>query len=454
MKINERKYRHLVTGAAGWMLLGLLTLWYGIIWWRYYADAIIAPFFRRGNWVVVLIYTVLTALVFQVYRCFRFGYLRRSDLVYYQLTGIVLVNFITYFQISVIGRRFMAVSPVVLLTGLDFVTIALWSSLIGRLYFRLYPPRKLAVVYGSEDAAALVMKMSSRVDKYMICESVSCAGGFRRITEVIGQFDGVILCDLPLPLRDRLLKYCCGRRIRTYTVPEISDILLRGGEELRLFDTPLILSRNEGLTLTQRVVKRCFDLAVSGILLVLLSPVLGICAAAVRFGDGGCVFYHQKRLTKDGKVFEILKLRSMKPDAEADGVAVLAAEHDDRITRVGRVLRRFRLDELPQLINILKGDMSLVGPRPERPELHAEYAKECPEFDYRLQVKAGLTGYAQVFGAYDTAPVDKLKMDLLYIEQYNVLLDLRILLMTIKTAVIPPQSNEAQQESVQNRRKD
>ena len=453
MKINERKYRHLVTGAAGWLLLGLLTLWYGIIWWRYYADVIIAPFFRRGNWVVVLIYTVLTALVFQVYRCFRFGYLRRSDLVYYQLTGIVLVNFITYFQISVIGRRFMAVSPIVLLTGLDFVTIALWASLISRVYFRLYPPRRLVIVYGSEEAAELVMKMSSRVDKYMICESVSCAVGMQQITKAVRHFDGVILCDLPPKLRSRLLKYCCGRRIRTYTSPEISDILLRGGEELRLFDTPLILCRNEGLTLTQRFVKRCFDIIVSAVLLVLLLPVLCICAAAVYLEDGGRVLYRQKRLTRSGREFAILKLRSMKPDAEADGIAVTAAEHDARITKVGRILRRFRLDELPQLINILKGDMSLVGPRPERPELHAEIVKQCPEFDYRLQVKAGLTGYAQVFGAYDTAPVDKLKMDLLYIEQYNVLLDLRILLMTVKTAVIPPQSNEAQREARQNHKK-
>ena len=453
MTLKEKKYRHLVTGAAGWLLLGLLTLWYGIIWWRYYADIIIAPFFRRGNWVVVLIYTVLTALVFQVYRCFRFGYLRRSDLVYYQLTGIVIVNFITYFQISVIGRRFMAVSPVILLTGLDFVTIALWASLVSRLYFRLYPPRRLAVVYGSEEAAELVMKMSSRVDKYMICESVSCKGGMAQITPVIDRLDGVILCELPPELRDQILKYCCGKRIRAYTAPEISDILLRGGEELRLFDTPLILCRNEGLTLTQRFVKRCFDIAVSAALLVIFTPVLCICAAAVHFEDGGCVFYRQKRLTRDGRVFEILKLRSMRPDAEADGIAVTAAEHDTRITKVGRILRRFRLDELPQLINILKGEMSLVGPRPERPELHAEIVKQCPEFDYRLQVKAGLTGYAQVYGAYDTEPVDKLKMDLLYIEQYNMLLDLRILLMTVKTAVIPPQSNEAQREARQNHKK-
>ena len=166
-----------------------------------------------------------------------------------------------------------------------------------------------------------------------------------------------------------------------------------------------------------------------------------ICAAAIRLEDHGPVFYRQRRLTRDGAEFEVLKFRSMIPDAEADGKAVLAADHDSRITKVGRVLRHFRLDELPQLLNILRGEMSLVGPRPE---LTAEYTKKYPEFPYRLQVKAGLTGYAQVNGTYDTEPIDKLKMDLIYIEQYSLLLDIQILLMTLKTALFPPVTNAAE----------
>ena len=166
-----------------------------------------------------------------------------------------------------------------------------------------------------------------------------------------------------------------------------------------------------------------------------------ICAAAVRLEDGGPVFYRQRRLTREGREFEVLKFRSMIPDAEADGKPVLAADNDMRITKTGRILRRFRLDELPQLLNILRGEMSLVGPRPERPELTEEYAKKYPEFPYRLQVKAGLTGYAQVTGTYDTEPIDKLKMDLMYIEQYSLLLDIQILLLTLKTALFPPETN-------------
>ena len=167
-----------------------------------------------------------------------------------------------------------------------------------------------------------------------------------------------------------------------------------------------------------------------------------VCALAVKCYDGGSIFYAQTRLTKDGKPFRVLKFRSMIADAEKDGKPRLAGEDDDRITPVGKFLRKCRLDELPQLINILKGEMSVVGPRPERPELTEEYCRDMPEFRYRLKVKAGLTGYAQVTGVYDTVPFDKLKMDLMYIEHYSMLMDLRIILMTIKTMILPGNTNE------------
>ncbi len=447
--IERRKYRHLFSTICGILLLGILTLWFAVTWDRNYADVIIAPFFRRGNWVVVLIYTFLTAIVYKAYRCTRFGYLKRSDLIYYQLIGTAIVNFITYFQISVIGRRFLAVAPILRMTLADFITIISAAFLISRLYFRLYPPRRLVVVYGSHRAEELVLKMSTRVDKYMICESISCTEGLKAITAKLSGFDGAILCDIPAELRNDLLKYCCGHRIRAYTAPKISDILMRGGDELRLFDTPLILCRNEGLTPEQRFFKRIFDVIVSAVCLLLFSPVMLACAAAIRLEDGGPVLYRQRRLTRDGAVFDVLKFRSMIPNAEADGEAVLAADDDKRITKVGKVLRRFRLDELPQLINILRGEMSLVGPRPERPELTAAYTAQYPEFPYRLQVKAGLTGYAQVIGTYDTEPIDKLKMDLIYIEQYSLLMDIQILLMTFKTALFPPRTNAAELAALQ-----
>ena len=178
--------------------------------------------------------------------------------------------------------------------------------------------------------------------------------------------------------------------------------------------------------------KRTMDIVASGLALIVLSPIFLVTAIAVK-SDGGPAFYRQKRLTKDGKVFEILKFRSMRIDAEKYSGAVLSSgENDTRITKVGRIIRAYRLDELPQLINILKGDMSLVGPRPERPEIQAKIEKEVPEFSLRLQAKAGLTGYAQVYGKYNTSFYDKLLMDLMYISRPSILEDLTIILATLR----------------------
>ena len=173
-----------------------------------------------------------------------------------------------------------------------------------------------------------------------------------------------------------------------------------------------------------------------------------IVALAVKLCDGGDIIYRQKRLTIDNREFYIYKFRSMIADAEKSGVPQLAKDYDNRITPVGRVIRSCRIDELPQLFNILKGDMSIVGPRPERPELAKEYEKTIPEFGYRLKVKAGLTGYAQVIGTYDTTPYDKLKMDLMYIENYSFRLDLQLMLMTLKTMFFPNKTNAETEKEV------
>ena len=177
--------------------------------------------------------------------------------------------------------------------------------------------------------------------------------------------------------------------------------------------------------------KRLLDIVVSILLTVILSPVLLLIAVLVKCYDGGPVFYRQDRLTKDGKVFQIIKFRSMSVDSEKNG-ARLAAKGDRRVTPVGRVIRKIHFDELPQLFNIIKGEMSIVGPRPERPEIAAQYEKEIPEFTYRLKMKAGLTGYAQVYGKYNTKPYDKLKLDLTYIENYSLWLDFQLVAATVK----------------------
>ncbi len=440
---HREQYKRMVQFFSAVILLGLLTLLFANIWYTFYSDQMVLPFYRRGNWVVIAIYAAVLFLFFKVYGGFKIGYLRRTDVLFSQILSILGSNIITYLQISLIARDFVSIPPMLLLTAMELVILLFWTLLSGRIYFLLYPPRRLAIVYGSSAAAALVMKMSCRVDKYMICESISAQQELDTIKEKIMQYDGVIICDIPAQLRNDLIKYCFDVQMRAYIVPKISDIILRGADDIRLFDTPLLLCRNYGLTFEQRLMKRAFDLLFCLVILIPATPIMLACALAVKLCDGGPVIYKQKRLTQGGREFNVYKFRSMIIDAEPNGAQV-ACDHDERVTPVGRFMRKCRLDELPQLLNILRGDMSVVGPRPERPELCEEYERQFPEFRFRLHVKAGLTGYAQVTGVYDTTPYDKLKMDLMYIESYSLLKDIQIVLMTLKTTMFPIQKSNAE----------
>ena len=433
---NRDQFKRIFSFFAAVLLVGLYAAGFAWVWYESYSDAILLPFYRRGNWVMILIYVVLVLLFAKSFGGLKIGYLKRTDMFYSQTLSIFCVNVVTYFQISVVNRDFSAAVPMILLTIADLAVLILWIVLTNRLCFRLYPPRKLVVIYGDRNAAELVLKMSRRVDKYMICESVSANAPPEEIQEAIARYEGIILCEVSGKLRNDLIKYCFAQNVRAYIAPKISDIILRGAEEIRLFDTPLLLCRNYGLTFEQRLGKRIFDLVFAVVFLVLLSPLMLLSAIAIKLDDGGPVLFKQKRLTYHGKEFYVYKFRSMVVNAEKAGPQ-LAKENDSRITRVGRILRKCRLDELPQLINILRGDMSVVGPRPERPELAEEYEKTMPEFEFRLQVKAGLTGYAQVYGKYNTTPYDKLTMDLMYIAHPSIVEDLKIMFATVKILFMP-----------------
>ena len=238
-----------------------------------------------------------------------------------------------------------------------------------------------------------------------------------------------------------MLKNCYIGSVRVYMMPKIPDVLIAGADQLHLFDTPIFLTREYALTVEQRMAKRMIDLVLSLVLTILTSPIMLITAICIKCYDGGPILYKQTRCTCGGREFRIMKFRSMKVDAEKDGVARLASRNDSRITPIGKFIRMVRIDELPQLFNILMGDMSFIGPRPERPEIIAQYVEQMPEFVFRMKVKAGLAGYAQVYGKYNTTPYDKLKLDLSYIENYSLWLDLKLMLLTLKI-LIKPESTE------------
>lgn len=402
-----------------------------IAWDKVYNLSFAISYWRRGHWVALGLYTTLLYFFSKLYGGFKIGYLRLFDVIYAHVLSIILVNIITYVQICMIGFQVMNIMPMVLVTLADTVVIILWAVATRLIYMKLYPPRKMIMVYGDRESTPLVKKMSARKDKYDIQESIHISEGESVIEEKLVAYDAVIICDVPAHIRNQILKFCFKHSIRVYVTPKISDIIVMGSDSMHLFDTPLVVAKNQGLTFEQRLLKRGFDILVSLAALVITSPIMVLIALLVKLYDGGPVFYKQERLTLNGKTFMICKFRSMRVDSEKHG-ARLAAKGDSRITPVGRVLRNIHFDELPQLLNILRGDMSLVGPRPERPVIAAQYEKEIPEFDFRLKVKAGLTGYAQVYGKYNTTPYDKLKLDLLYIESYSFWQDCKLLLMTFK----------------------
>ena len=426
------QYKRLIKFVFSFNAVFFVVVIYWFVWNGYYNKIIEAPFWRKGNWLMVALYAALLALFYRTYGGFKIAYLKKGNLIWSQILSIIFVNLITYFQIALIDKKLHPVYPMLVMSVGEFGVVALWANVFQLIYRRLFPPKKMLLIYGDRPAFHLRDKINSREDKYYLEGAIHLDYGAERIMEQIRGYDAVIIGDIPAHERNQLMKLCFERSVRTYTVPKISDILLRTSTELDIFDSPLFLSRNEGLQIEQRIVKRLCDVVLSAVGLLLTSPFFAVIALMIKCTDRGPVFYRQDRLTKDGQVFSICKFRTMIQDAEKHTGARLASDHDDRILPVGRFLRRTRLDELPQLWNILKGDMSLVGPRPERPELAAEIEESIPEFAYRLKVKAGLTGYAQVYGKYNTTAYDKLKLDLTYIRKYSVFLDLKMILMTPK----------------------
>lgn len=428
---NREQYKRIIIFMEMAAIIAFEALIFWNVWDNYYNKKIPLGYWRRGHWVVIILYIILIYFFSKFYGGFKVGYLLISDVIYSQILSMFLVNVITYMQICLIGRKIMNPVPLISVTLIDCFIICIWALISKYVYRKLYPPRKMIMVYGDRESTALLQKIQSRKDKYDIQEYIHISEGEDVIKEKILAYEAVIICDVPAHIRNVLLKYCFKNSKRVYITPKLSDIIVLGSDSIHLFDSPLLLSRNQGLAWEQRIPKRCLDLILSLIMLIVTSPFMIIIAILIKAYDKGPVFYKQERLTLNGKTFMIYKFRSMRIDSEKSG-ARLAMKNDDRVTPVGRILRNIHFDELPQIFNILKGDMSLVGPRPERPEIAAEYEKSIPEFCFRLKVKAGLTGYAQVYGKYNTTPYDKLKLDLLYVENYSLWLDFKLLLMTFK----------------------
>ena len=389
-----------------------------------------------GNLLMaVMIYAGFLIVFMHFVGGFKIGIDRRTIVITSQIVALFMTDFAEIFiSMAITGQyRFWPdfLWRYALLFAAECVAVTIITYVLISIYHRTFPPLQVLEIVG-EYQNHLESKFDARPDKYHVSRVMDCTMPEEEIFRAIGQYDAVLLNDIPSERKNVILKYCFRTNKRVYFTPKISDILVKSSDDLNLFDTPVYLCKNAGMTRMQRMVKRCCDVVFSLLLLIVTSPILVLTAAAIRIEDHGPVFFRQERATLGGKPFMILKFRSMIVDAEKDGRPHPAGEEDDRITKVGHVIRRFRIDELPQLLNILKGDMSIVGPRPERLEHVAAYTEAVPEFVFREKVKGGLTGYAQVYGKYNTTALDKLKLDLIYITNYSFLMDIQIIFETIK----------------------
>ena len=439
------------------MMRGMALMHYGITvllfvscWWLFYRHIAAGAVFGAVNISVYAFYAVSLLMLSRIYSAYRVGLLHVGDLFYGQVLSNLISLGLTYLLACALARRLFNPLAGFGCAAVQALFSAGWTISANRLYFSLHKPKRTVVIYRDESDLRKLEEIRFFAERWSVERTVQwdeenvhdlpykkeTPGGrsfeaIQKLMRIMEDYEAVFVSGVSATLRNGIVKYCVEKNKACYFVPHTGDVIISGAEHIRSFSVPICRARRSRPAPEYLLLKRAMDIVLSLLAIIVTSPFMAIAALAIWSYDHGPVLYKQVRLTKDGRLFEILKLRSMIVDAEKGG-ARLAGEHDDRITPVGRIIRAIRFDELPQLFNILKGDMSIVGPRPERPEIAEQYRQELPAFDLRLQVKAGLTGYAQIYGRYNTEPQDKLKMDLMYINHASLAEDIKLIFATVR----------------------
>ncbi len=384
-------------------------------------------------WVVLLLYLGCYDCFARLYGGFKSGNYRISEICTAQMLSLIFANGCGWAACSIFKHHILSIMPFFAIFLVQLVLIILWAWAMNKIYFAMNIPRKVVLV-SDTDASALQKKLTKRALKFNLASLCDGKTAYKQINKLCSEYDGVILYETEQSYREKIIAECAEKEVRVFLVPTLPDIQMRSMRMMHILDTPLLMYEEFKLHKKALLLKRVFDICLSAAILILTLPLTLLIAFAIKIEDRGPVFFFQDRCTKDLCEFKMVKFRSMKPGSDKLGPAP-ATEMDSRITKVGKVIRAMRLDELPQLWNILKGDMSIVGPRPERVEYVKAYTKELPEFALRSRMQGGLTGYAQVYGKYNTSPYDKLVMDLNYIENWSLLLDVKLILLTIKVCL-------------------
>ena len=412
-----------------------------VSWYLYYASRISSPFYFWGNLVVFVLFMLLYFYFARTYDAFFISHNTIGEIVTSQSLSAFLADTAMYFVIILLSKRLVNPLPLIAVFAIQFALSAFWSWIANLVYYRIYPAKKTLIINDVRRDMDGIIRKYHMERKFDISKSVSVEECLNDLS-VIDDVEVVFLSGVHTHERNIILKYCMYNDKLVYMIPRVGDVIMSGAQQVHLFHLPMLRTGGYRPNPEYVITKRLFDIIASVLGLIVLSPLFLVVAIVIKASDKGPVFYRQERLTKDGKRFMIHKFRSMRADAEKDGIPRLSSGvYDERITPVGRFIRRCRIDELPQLFDILTGNLSVVGPRPERPEIAEEYMKEMPEFQLRLQAKAGLTGYAQIYGKYNTTPYDKLQLDLMYIAHPSLAEDIRICFATIRI-LFKPSSTE------------
>ena len=432
----RRQISRLVIQKAGHIAVTILLFWVFWLMFRYFHTETKLPDREfRYNYFIWLAYAIIYVFLSRTYNAYLLGFSRIRTLVVSQTVSQLLAVLLIYIGVTIAWSKVR--SPVWLLALLPVQLIwnCFWSYHANNTYIKICPPKKTIFVYrDNKDKAHFGNITGKPLERlYTISKEVRYTGKtFTELQPELEGYEAVFVAGVDSKCRNGIVKYCAENNIPGFFLPHVGDVLMRGAKHIQSFSSPVLYQNRKRINPEYRIIKRAFDISASLLGIIILSPIMLIIACAVRIEDHGPILYKQLRLTQNGRQFQIMKFRSMRVNAEKDGGPQLSTgSNDDRVTKVGQLIRKCRMDELPQLFNILKGEMTFVGPRPERPEIAQQYSKVYPDFNLRLQVKAGLTGYAQVYGKYNTDPYEKMEFDLMYINDMSIITDLQLLFATL-----------------------
>ena len=435
-EVKKSKLKSILKLALIIVLILILGILFINTWIHEYNIILRFQYIFKGNVFMMIIYMILTYVFMLVFDCNNVSEIRVATMIFTETLSFLTCNIFVYFVmiIPAAALGFMPIAPILLLSLKDFIVVILWSFLVYYTFKTFFPAKNVLLITDKSGQKNIIKKFSNKGDIFVIKEIIEYDNNIDEIYNKCESYSDILIGDITSETRNDILKHCFNNSRNIYILPKLSDVLIKYSDDLFVFDSPVYLSANFGLSLESKILKRFFDIIVSLIVLIVFIPFWIIIAFAIKIEDGGPVLFLQERVTLNNKIFKIIKFRSMKLDDDDRVLPTL--KDDDRITVVGRFIRRFHLDEIPQFLNVLKGEMSVVGPRPERKEHVELYQKEIKEFEYRHKVKAGITGLAQIYGKYNTSAIDKLKLDLIYIKKYSFLFDVELMFRTLKVFFI------------------